>query len=295
MVRSHVAIITNVLPVHVGNFADGEIGIANAKAEIFEGVEPGGVAILPGDSLHALLLTGNARRAGARVVTFGRGEGADVRAVEIAADGDRSRIVADAQGAKIAYRLGAPGAHLAENSLAVAAALHVLAIAPDRALGALAQIAAGPGRGQRITFRAGAGRVLLIDESYNANPASMAAAIRTAAGARQGGHKRLVVALGDMLELGADAGRHHTDLAPVLDAAGADVIFGCGPNMKLLFDALPTAKRGAWAETSAGLVDVVPQALQAGDVVMVKGSLGSRMAPIVDAIKKRFAAEGGSV
>jgi UDP-N-acetylmuramoyl-tripeptide--D-alanyl-D-alanine ligase len=289
MARPHVAVITNALPVHVGNFADGEEGVAKAKAEIFEGLEADGTAVLPQDSRHLALLRAAATGHGARVVTFGQPADADIRAKEISLGDRGSEILAEVAGRELRYRLGTVGAHIALNSLAVVATLGALQLPLETATAPLAGIIPPVGRGARAVLRTGDGTILLIDESYNANPASMRAAIAVLGAVSRDGYRRRVAVLGDMLELGGGAEAYHVGLADALAAAGVDVVFACGPNMQKLHERLPRACRGAWAPDSAALIEHVVTALQPGDAVMVKGSLGSRMAPIVAAIKARFA------
>jgi len=295
MVRPHIAIVTNVLPVHVGNFADGEIGVANAKAEIFEGLEPGGTAIILRDSSHYERLSAAAGAIAAGILTFGTMAVSHV-ALELlptsgdrAADTVRARLGSAQAGNSISYRLGMPGQHLATNSLAVVATLLALGLEAklDRLLAPLAGLKPPVGRGERHLLQASNGPLLLIDESYNANPASMRAALEGLVQIADSDVGRRIAVMGDMLELGDKAGEYHLGL--LAQAERADLVFACGPNMKLLFDSLPPGKQGRWCATSLELSPDVVAALQPGDAVMVKGSLGSRMAPIVDAIKKRFA------
>jgi UDP-N-acetylmuramoyl-tripeptide--D-alanyl-D-alanine ligase len=299
MVRPHIAIVTNVLPVHVGNFSDGETGIANAKAEIFAGLEPGGTAIVLRDSPHFARLVSAAAAAGARVLTFGTHADSDLRLVASepapvdAASAAQTVRAAFKDGETVSFPLGVPGAHIAINALAVVLALRAAGCDMAKAVGAFTDLRAADGRGARWRFPVDDGELLLIDESYNANPASMAAAMTTAAAARRSADQRLIFVLGDMLELGEAAGARHVGLAPL--AAKADRVFAAGPHMKLLFEALPPEKRAEWGAASGDLVAPVLAALRAGDIVMVKGSFGSRMAPIVAAIKKRFADAGPAV
>jgi len=291
MVRPHVAIVTTVEAVHIENFASIE-GIAEAKAEIFLGLEPGGTAVVNRDNPWHGLLTERARAAGAKLLTFGRDPAADVRAVDVALDPQGSKITAEHAGAQYTWRLGAPGAHLAQNSLAVLAAL--IALGLDRptiseALQALGSATAPPGRGARTTFKSGDGTLLLIDESYNANPTSMRAALAAVALLPRQTHRRRIAVLGDMLELGPDSPALHIGLAEAVDAAGIDLVFAAGPMMKGLFAKIDPARRGAWANTSAEIEAPLLDALRGGDVVMIKGSFGSRMGPLVGAIRSRFA------
>ena len=312
MVRPDVAVVTNVLPVHVGNFEDGVEGVARAKAEIFEGVVPGGTAIIPLDSDHCHVLETAARAAGARVMTFGIRSGADVGKLGRVADqGGGVVVIAAVGGRQVTFRVAMPGAHIAQNAIAVVGVLEALGVEVATALEGLAGLSAPIGRGQRTTLHvagdaaaAGAagmrgdaesGVFLLIDESYNANPASMAAAIQTASEVHQAGHRgRLLLVLGDMLELGDGALGYHVDLAPRIVAARGEVL-AAGPHMKALIEALPQELQLGWAPTAADLTPAVFDAIRPGDVVMVKGSLGSRMGPVVAAIKKRFAPQERSV
>jgi UDP-N-acetylmuramoyl-tripeptide--D-alanyl-D-alanine ligase len=283
LVRPHVAIVTTVEPVHLEFFGTTD-KIAEAKAEIFSGLEPGGVAILPRDNQHYELLARRALEHGARIVSFGRHENADVRPDVFALDAEGTNVAVDIGGRRIAYRIGAPGGHLAQNSLAVIAALDALGADVQKALGALADMRAAKGRGARQEIALPSGPVLLIDESYNANPASMRSALAAMATVPRTRFARRIAVLGDMLELGENSGMLHAALAEPVDAAEVDLVFACGPNMKSLFDALPQGRRGAWAPASDGIAAAVTGAVSGGDVVMIKGSLGSRMAPIVEAL-----------
>ncbi len=297
MVRPHVAVVVNVLPVHVGNFPDGEVGVANAKAEIFAGLAPGGVAVLPADSRHTALLREAATRAGADVKTFAFGgeARADYRipAAPAGQAGERSRYsVVRRDDAPLPLTLGVPGDHNAADALAVLLAVAACGADVVRASGALAAFGAPAGRGDRSLLTVGDGQALLVDESYNANPASMAAALEAAGQIADTRFGRRVAVLGEMLELGAQSADYHVGLKGVVERT-ADVVFACGPNMKRLFEALPEGLRGAWAETAVGLEPMVLAAIRPGDVVMVKGSNGARAWAIVAAIKKRFASTVG--
>lgn len=288
MARPHIALITNVLPVHVGNFPDGEEGVARAKAEIFDGLVPGGLAILPRDNRHSDFLMTAASARGARIITFGTTADAFVGARDIKLGDTGSEIIAEIAYRPLRYRLGTVGVHIAVNSLAVVAALDALQLTLEAATKPLAWITPPVGRGARTVLKAGNGSILLIDESYNANPASMRAAIAVLGAVSRSAYPRRVAILGDMLELGDKSEQYHLELAAPLAAAQADRVFACGPHMQRLFEKLPPAQRGAWAPDSAALIAHVVSTLLPGDAVMVKGSLGSRMAPIVAAIKARY-------
>jgi len=287
MVRPHIAVVTTVEPVHLAFFPTVE-AIAEAKAEIFSGLEPGGTAVINRDNAYCRRLAERAREQGARVLFFGRHEGADIRCLKLDLGPEGSEIAVRARGRDVAYRLGAPGAHIAQNSLAVVAALAASGADLDTALAALSAITAPRGRGARTLLPADGGSVLLIDESYNANPASMSAALATMAAVPRERFPRRIAVLGDMLELGSEGVRLHEELKVAVDAAGADLVFATGANMAHLYGALPAGRRGAWAETSDAIAAPLLAAVRAGDVVMVKGSLGSRMAPLVEAVKARF-------
>jgi UDP-N-acetylmuramoyl-tripeptide--D-alanyl-D-alanine ligase len=286
LVRPHVAVITTVEPVHLGHFESVE-AIAEAKAEIFAGLVPGGIAVLPRDSPHYDLVRKRASAVGARILTFGYHEEADYRALQIDLGARGSSVIAGHGSKRFSYRLGVPGEHYVKNSLAVLAILDAVGADPMRCLPALARVSAPPGRGRRTLFDVPCGQILLIDESYNANPASMRAALATMACTPREEFPRRVAVLGDMLELGDTAHQLHRALKEAVDAAGVDLVVACGPMMRHLIDDLAPARR-AWAPTAGELEATLLGVVQAGDVVMVKGSLGSRMTPLVSALLGRF-------
>ncbi len=301
MVRPHVAIITNVLPVHVGNFPDGEVGVAKAKAEIFEGLEPGGAAIIPRDSAHFEVLRQAASSAGGQIRTFGGHEtsNAKSRLALHGSDGEHAQtdVEAEIDGRAVRYKLATPGQHIVTNSLAIALCMERLGLLTDRALAPLAGIGPTPGRGARTKYMQAGEPVLLIDESYNANPSSMHWAMVLANLEVEAPYKRGVFILGDMLELGERSQTFHAELGAFIGDVmeNVDRVHACGPMMHHMFDALPAERRGVWTPTSAELIPHVLKDIQAGDVIMVKGSNGSRLAPVVAAIKKHFAGSHGSV
>ncbi len=287
MVRPHVAVITQIAPAHMEFFPSLE-AVADAKAEIFSGLEPGGAAVLPAASPQYARLAAAARAAGvARIVPFGEGDGVDsvARARLFVLRADGSMVEAEIAGRRIEYRLRLPGEHWVHNSLAVLAAVHALGADVAAAAAALAEISSLPGRGERRRAPApGGGTFLLIDESYNASPASMAAAIAVAAAVIPGRSGRRIAVLGDMLELGLDGPALHAALAEPLRDARFGLVFTAGRTMAALDRALPPALRGGHAETSAALAPLVAAAVRAGDVVLVKGSAGSRTGLIVRAL-----------
>jgi UDP-N-acetylmuramoyl-tripeptide--D-alanyl-D-alanine ligase len=291
LVRPHVAIITTVEPVHLEFFGSLE-AIADAKAEIFLGIERGGAAVINLDNPQFARLERAAKNAGVeRVVSFGERTGADARLLKCSLQPDGSTVAARILGTDLTYKVGAPGRHLVLNSLAVLAAASL--VGADLALAALALAEWQPasGRGARVTLELPGGSALLIDESYNANPASMRAALALLGQAAIGARGRRIAVLGDMLELGARGADLHSELAPAVPANGIDLVFCCGPLMHALWEALPSNRRGGYAETSTALESHVLAAIQPGDAVMVKGSLGSRMGPIVKALQSRYRRE----
>ena len=287
MVRPHVVIITTVAPVHLEHFPSVR-AIAEAKAEIFAGLEPGGVAILNRDGEFASQLAERARACGAKVVFFGEHADADARLVKCSLQEDCTTITAEILGESVTYKLGAPGRHIAQNSLAVLAAVKMVGGDFTRAALALQGYRQPKGRGKRHVLPVFGGTARLIDESYNANPTSMRAAIALLGAASVEGQGRRVAVLGDMLELGPEAAKLHAGLIEPLKAAQVDTVFCAGPLMHNLWQELPRGMRGSYAETSRALTETLVDDVRAGDVLMVKGSLGSAMGPLVEALIARF-------
>jgi UDP-N-acetylmuramoyl-tripeptide--D-alanyl-D-alanine ligase len=285
-VRPHVAVVTTVEPVHIAHFRS-ILGIADAKGEIFAGLEPGGIAVLNRDNPYfdRLLAHAGASAAG-RVIGFGEHADADVRATRIAIGPDASMVEAEVLGRRIAYRVGAPGRHMALNSLAVLAAAAALGLDPGEAAGGLADLSAPVGRGERIRLAHPDGEFLVIDESFNANPASMRAALATLAAVESGG--RRVAVLADMGELGELGPAAHVELAQAIEASRVDVVFAAGPLMRGLWDALPAARRGVHAASAAEIEPLVLDAVRPGDAVMVKGSKYTQVSKVVAALKARY-------
>jgi UDP-N-acetylmuramoyl-tripeptide--D-alanyl-D-alanine ligase len=288
MVRPHIAVITTVVGVHLGYFSSVE-EIADAKAEIFSGVEPGGHAVLNRDNEHFDRLSAAARKAGiSDIVSFGRNAASDVKLERSVLHSDCSCVTASIQGEPVIFKLGIPGEHMVLNSLAALAAVKLAGADLARASLALAAAQPAKGRGVQSLLKAPGGRILLIDESYNANPFSVRAALALLRRAEPGKNGRRIAVLGDMLELGDEAASLHAGLASAVDEAKVDVLYASGPLMAHLWDKTPPSRRGAYAEKSDGLAASLLGGLKAGDVVMVKGSLGSRMGPLVDAIRGQF-------
>jgi UDP-N-acetylmuramoyl-tripeptide--D-alanyl-D-alanine ligase len=288
-VRPHVAVVTTVEPVHI-EFFRSVSAIADAKGEIFGGLEPGGAAVLPRDNPHFERLRAHALASPAgRVVSFGEHSEADVRAERIVLKADLSYVEARVHSRSVAYRLGSPGRHVALNSLAVLAAVHVLGGDLSEAAASLADLQPPVGRGERTALSAPDGPFTLVDESFNANPASMRAALANLAAVEPGPRGRRVAVLGDMLELGPDGPAHHRALLDAVEASGADLVFAVGPLMRGLHDAIPPERRGGHTDRSDDLQAAVLDAVRAGDVVMVKGSKGIWVSRIVAALKRAYA------
>jgi UDP-N-acetylmuramoyl-tripeptide--D-alanyl-D-alanine ligase len=288
LARPHVAIVTTVEPVHL-EFFPSVAAIADAKGEIFLGLEPSGAAVLNRDSPHYARLRRHAKSAGAaRIVSFGEHEKADARLLKFSLHPDCSTVRACILDTEVTYKVGAPGHHLVINSLAVLAA--VALVGGDLALAALALAELTPptGRGARVTLALPGGSAVLIDESYNANPASMRAALALLGQAAVGPRGRRIAVLGDMLELGTKAATLHRELLKPIIAHAVDLVFCAGPLMQDLWEALPSERRGGYAKTAAALEPDVLAMVRPGDVVMVKGSLGSKMGPVVKALQRRY-------
>jgi UDP-N-acetylmuramoyl-tripeptide--D-alanyl-D-alanine ligase len=289
-VEAHVGVVTNVGPAHIG-FMGSEEAIADEKACLFAGMAQGAVAVLNRDGKHYERLAGHARRFGvSRIVGFGRGETAEARLVSCSLQDSGSDVVALIQGRRIEYRLGAAGEHWVLNSIAALAVAEALGADVEQAAASLAGVSASPGRGARRILKFGNGTVELLDESYNANPMSVRAMLAILARTEPAKGGRRLLALGDMRELGEGADAYHAGLADAVSASGATQVFLCGPHMEALWRKLEPAQRGVHRPDSMALAGEVAAALRAGDVIAVKGSLGSRMKIVVDAI---LAASGG--
>ncbi|MCE9523639.1 MAG: UDP-N-acetylmuramoylalanyl-D-glutamyl-2,6-diaminopimelate--D-alanyl-D-alanine ligase [Alphaproteobacteria bacterium] len=285
-VRPHVAIVTTVAAVHLEHF-DSVAGIADAKGEIFSGLEPGGVAIINGDIEWTERLKAHAAKARpSRVVTFGRSAACDVRLTALDLGEETSEVSVSLFGKPIHYRIGAPGEHWVFNSLSVLAAISALGGDAVRAAADMASLSALAGRGARQRVAAPRGAFELIDESYNANPLSMAAAIANLARTTPGAGGRRIAVLGDMLELGSTGPELHAGLAQVLAEHNIDVTFVSGPLMHHLWSAIAERQRGGYAGLSSEIAVAVAGAVRAGDVVMVKGSYGSKMSVVVEALRR---------
>jgi UDP-N-acetylmuramoyl-tripeptide--D-alanyl-D-alanine ligase len=288
LVRPQIAIITTVEPVHLEFFAGIE-AIADAKAEIFAGVEPGGAVVLNRDNPQYARLARRAKKLGIkRIVSFGADKKSEARLLDLSLHPDCSAVHARILGHDVTYKLGVPGRHMAMNSLAVLAAAALAGADLARAALSLSQFEPAAGRGVRRILEVASGEATLIDESYNANPASMAAALNVLGQAQVGPKGRRIAVLGDMLELGPTGPALHNGLLEAIKTNHIDLVYCCGPLMRNLWDALSTGKRGGYAESAAALEAQAVSAIRAGDAIMVKGSLGSKMKTIVNALEKRF-------
>jgi UDP-N-acetylmuramoyl-tripeptide--D-alanyl-D-alanine ligase len=288
MVRPHIAIVTTVAASHLGHFKSLD-EIADAKAEIFSGVEPGGHAVINRDSPYFDHLKSAALAHGiTSIIGFGRHANADVRLEGLALRPDCCCITAQVLDEKVIYKLGTPGEHMAMNSLAVLAAAKLAGADLARAALALSDAKPAKGRGGQIKLQMPDGQLLLLDESYNANPASVGAALALLSNLKPGKSGRRIAVLGDMLELGEFGEDLHRNLSHDIERHGIDRVYAAGPLMKHLWDVLPASKRGAYAAQSSEIVDDLIHDLRPGDCVMVKGSLGSRMGPVVEALKAKW-------
>ncbi len=282
VVRPHVAIVTTIASAHREYFASDE-AIADAKGEIFSGLEPGGTAIIPFDSPHRDRLIAAARPYAATILTFGLGEGADVRANYVtAAPKGGSQVTAILPGAQLSYSISQPGAHWVANSLAVLAAVQAVGGDLAQAGLALADLAGLKGRGARTTIEVPGGTALLIDESYNANPASMAATLDVLGEAPMQG--RRIVVLGAMRELGGKSADFHAALAGPIAAAKVDVAILVGDEMAALAKVLGGAVEMTHVPDAAAAIPLARAAIGPGDAVLVKGSNSIGLAALVEAL-----------
>ncbi|MDZ4738251.1 MAG: UDP-N-acetylmuramoylalanyl-D-glutamyl-2,6-diaminopimelate--D-alanyl-D-alanine ligase [Rhodospirillaceae bacterium] len=284
-VKPQVAIVTTIEAVHLEFFAS-VADIADAKAEIFAGMGPGGVAVLNRDNAHFARLAKKAEAAGlARIVGFGSDAAAEARLIDCSLHATCSAVTAAIGGTRLDYCLAVPGRHWVMNSLSVLAAVQAVGADVGDAAASLARMMPPKGRGQRFRVALPEGGFDLIDESYNASPVAVRAALAVLGRAtiKQGG--RRIAILGDMRELGVQAPLLHAGLAADIEENKIDLVYCCGPMMAHLHEALPATRRGAHAADSAALAPLVRRAIRPGDVVLVKGSLGSRMAPVVETLR----------
>lgn len=289
MTRAHVALITNVAPVHMEAFDDLD-GIAREKAAVFNGLAPDGVAVINADLPVTDILEDAAQKAGALVIRFGQAMGTDIRLIDVKQSGDTTIVQADAGNEYLLFKVNSAGQHFAMNAIGALAA--AVALGADMAVAAcdMAQWSPPPGRGALETIVLDVVEdhltLALYDDAFNASPISMAAALDVLANSQPGPGGRRVAILGDMLELGADEIRLHAELADLSAMAAIDMVHCVGPLMRALYDALPEVKRGQYHKTATDMATQVHSQLRGGDVILVKGSKGSKVSLVVDAIRK---------
>ncbi len=283
-VAPHAVAITTVGAVHTENFPDGEAGVAKAKAEIFDGLLPGGLAILNANNGWFEFLAKRAREAGALVAAFGEAGGVDAQLIDHRLNGDRASIAAKFHGRDIVFSLSHTGRHQAVNALASLLMLEALDVDLDTSLLALEAFETLDGRGRTVTKTFKDGEITVIDESYNANPVSMTATLQALGARPRLAGSRKIVVMTDMLELGPDEAHQHAGLVEALQAIDVDAVYLAGPLMKHLWDVLPPMLKGAYAATAAELAPVLIEGLHKGDVIMVKGSNGSKAGLIAKAL-----------
>lgn len=291
MVRPHVAIITLIAAAHLGFFRNLD-EIAKAKAEIFEGLEPGGAALLNRDDPRSKLLGKMAKDAGVEhVYGFGENARATFKLVKCVLHADHSVITAKIAGQEVTARIGAPGRHMVQNVLAVLGAAHLVGADIARVAMALADLSAERGRGKRYVLRHPKGSITLIDESYNANPASMSAAMALLNATPVSGEGRRIAVLGDMLELGDHSAKLHAALAELIVGTGTSTVFLGGPEMRALADILPDEINTEYRAGAEDLKPVLLSTLKPGDVVMIKSSKGIGFSKLVEALLGKFPAQ----
>ena len=284
LARPHVAMVTTVAPAHLEAFGDIE-GIAREKAAILEGLEPGGVAVLNADLPQSPILFDRAGALGARAVGFGR-TASDFRLLDLLSEDGAITVRAQTPAGPLPFRIASSGQHFAMNGLGALAACLALGADLSKSAESLAGWTPYEGRGARESIPLSGGTIELLDDSYNANPASMAAALEVLAGARPDGAGRRIAILGDMKELGPQAESLHAALADLPAMDDIDTVHCIGPLIGALHAALPAEKCGLLCETSAELAARAADLLRPGDIVLVKGSLSMGLAKVVDALRE---------
>ena len=286
MARPHVGVITTVAAVHLEAFESVE-GIAHEKAAIFEGLEPGGIAVINADIDTTPILRAKADDIGARVIAVG--ETGDARLAEVTLTDSATVVRADLHGTDLLFKLDAPGRHLAQNALMVLAVVDALGRDVTRAMLALGgwQPVGGRGRRERIVLNETDDEAIdLIDDAFNASPTSMAASLDVLAAATPEGRGRRIAVLGDMLELGPTGPELHAGLAQLPAMDRIDLVCTSGPLMAHLDAALPARRRGPHTDTAEDMARLLPGLLQPGDIVLIKSSKGSKLSLAVDGLRK---------
>ena len=288
MVRPHVAVVTVVSAVHLAGFNSVK-EIAREKADIFAGLEPNGTLIVNADCKYSDYLIQLANKAKiSKITKFGKHENADVQLKSYANHLNCICVSASVQGTEVAYKLGVAGQHLINNSLAVLAVVDTLKGNLAKALLAFSELKIPKGRGDRCKLNLPNGQALLIDESYNASPLSMNAAIKSLGEVPTNSKGRHLAVLGDMLELGKTSPKFHASLLKPLNEAKVDKVYCVGQQMESLWSKLPFNKRGAHTENSQKLESILVNQIRPGDIIMVKGSLGIQMGSLVESLKSRY-------
>lgn len=284
LVRPHVALVTTVEAVHAANF-DSEVGIADEKACIFDGLEEGGVAVINGDNRHADALVARAEASPAgTIVRFGSSEDCDHRLLAWSDTDHGGAVSALIAGERVDYKLSLAGQHQALNSVAVLAVVHHLGGDVAKAAADLEGLQPMAGRGARHNVRVAGGSVTVLDESYNASPVALRAALTVLSQTQTGPGGRRIAVLGDMLELGDDAVALHTGLSGDLIQHKVDLLFAVGPMMNRLYGELPPARRGGAAGNARAMADLLGDVLRPGDVILIKGSRRIGLEAVVEAL-----------
>ena len=289
LARPHVALVTIVAPAHLEAF-DTIDGIAREKASVLDGLEPGGIAVLNADLEQSPILFSKADEVGAMALGFGA-QADDYRLISAEVVGEETRVAAETPDGPVSFTLASPGRHFAMNALGALAACAALGADPAQAAEDLARWTPYRGRGARERIALPGGALTLLDDSYNANPASMAAALAVLASVPPEGQGRRLAVLGDMKELGPEAEALHAALAGLPAMAAIDTVHCIGPLMGALHAALPEGKRGLLCETSAELAAQIAALVGPGDIVLAKGSLSMALAKVVDGLRE--IGEGG--
>lgn len=291
LIQPEIALITTVAPAHIGHF-NNEEEIADAKAEIFDGLVEGGACLLPADNRHFERLARAAKKQGVqKIYSFGQAEGTDVRLLSGQFGSEGSTLKADCFGEVIEFDISIAGEHIAMNLLGSLGCLKLAGVELSLVLKKLSELVAPPGRGvlHDLSLTSdGASPILLIDESYNANPPSMEIALKNLSARKESPYCRRIAVLGDMLELGDHSLKYHRDIGSLIGTLDVDLVFAAGEMMSHMFNEVPSAQQGAYAETSKDLIAPIEECLQSGDVLMIKGSLGSDMGSIVSALCEKY-------
>ena len=291
VIQPHIALITMIAAAHVGHFKSLD-EIARAKGEIFSGVVNGGHAVINRDDTRSRILSRMATEAGIKNIWgFGENTRSQFRLLNFEPQDERSSVTMKVAGTELTGVVGAPGRHMVQNALAAIGAGHLAGADAALLLEALGSFAAGEGRGKRYRLRHREGAFTLIDESYNANPASMRAAIQLLDGTPVAGEGRRIAVLGDMLELGAHSAKLHMALAEIIGATSIDTLFLAGPEMKALADNPPDGRKVEYREHAEDLLPLLLESVKPGDAVIIKSSKGTGFSKLVEALLRNFSVE----